>query len=225
VLIDHNKPVETNSDIDSWSVLNHSYINDPFTPFTDKIYFGRIRDHTLISNYLDMFEGNIAHDLAGDLKNEINIKESLKYIERFKQELSLHVSRFVQQPVNDLTFYQKDVNPDAVRTSPDIWLNEMMPHDHNPLHNHSGLLSFVLYVDVDQMIREEHMQQEGTVSSRGLIHFVSERSNESIKFNPKAGDILVFGSSHQHTVYPFKTNAKRISIAGNIYGINTGISK
>jgi len=96
----------------------------------------------------------------------------------------------------------------------------MKPNEHNPIHSHGGMFSFVMYVDIDDKIRNDHKNEKGNSPSRGVIQFLSGITSESVVINPKVGDILIFNSSHRHVVYPFKADCKRISIAGNVHDCN-----
>ena len=116
-----------------------------------------------------------------------------------------------------------------------IWVNIMLPGDFQPLHRHTGSLSYVWYIDVPQIIyrdNDEYERKEPDGSSPyGEIHFHWPSLREpnflgTRKIRPETGDLLIFDASHQHVVYPFKEPVERISISGNIRlgnSINSGL--
>ena len=98
----------------------------------------------------------------------------------------------------------------------DVWVNFQKAKEHNPIHSHSGTFSFIWYLDIPEQIRQEHLNQTSSTHSRGMIEFIAERSNDTLRFNPISGDVFLFRADHSHQVYPFYTDCERISIAGNI---------
>lgn len=106
-----------------------------------------------------------------------------------------------------------------------IWVNFMRPGDFQPLHFHTGDLSFVWYIDVPQSIyklNHEYKRKDSPEGSPyGEIHFHWPELDHShhlvVKsLTPKTGDLLIFDARHQHVVYPFRENVERISVSGNI---------
>jgi hypothetical protein len=98
----------------------------------------------------------------------------------------------------------------------DLWVNFQEKYEFNPVHDHGGTFSFVWYLDIPEEIRKEHLESVGTAQCRGLIQFASTFTPEQMTFNPKTNDILIFRSSQMHQVYPFYSDATRVSVSGNI---------
>ena len=193
-----------------WDIFQYGYMFS----FEDKIYYSKIENLEIVKEGQQKFSKNAYnHNLSGDLEKGFQIDYTdEKNIVLFKNELKIHLGRIIGQEIKNLSFTNEDEQED-------IWINIMEPTDYNPVHIHSGYMSFVIYLDVKDEIRQEHKEQIGTVSSRGLIEFFSKRSDDSLLFNPRAGDILIFDSTHKHTVYPFYSDCQRVTIAGNIYHI------
>ena len=107
------------------------------------------------------------------------------------------------------------------------WVNFMKKYEFNPIHNHSGLYSFVIFVKIPFELNEEfaspRTQNEkqrfpGCFSfycGNGLGEFVphvieADRTWEQV--------IMLFPSITQHCVYPFYTSDDyRITVSGNLY--------
>lgn len=90
-----------------------------------------------------------------------------------------------------------------------LWVNYQKPGDYQPMHNHSGIASFVIFVDIP------YGEDERTVHrSRGAFQLESEVLPVDWTWN---GVILMFPSSSKHAVYPYKSTEKeRITVSGNI---------
>ena len=107
------------------------------------------------------------------------------------------------------------------------WVNFMKKYEFNPIHNHSGLYSFVIFVkipfELDEEFASPRTQNEkqrfpGCFSfycGNGLGEFVphvieADRTWEQV--------IMLFPSITQHCVYPFYTSDDyRITVSGNLY--------
>lgn len=176
-----------------------------FRTLSDKVYGTFIRDESL----LDVVKSNISikSHLAGDLANEYLIDDN-DYLQRLSHELSYHISNIKKQVIDSEKYSSLMLEK--------VWVNYMRPADFNPHHSHSGTLSFVYYIDVPEKIRQEHTQSENNSKNRGLISFYAGKTNDTMAFNPKRGDLLIFESDHCHGVYPFYSDNTRITVAGNL---------
>ena len=109
-----------------------------------------------------------------------------------------------------------------------LWVNFQKKGEFQPIHNHTGAFSFVIWMDIPY-----HSKDEGNipiaktsdknhrggnfsfVSASGITRSVSEYT---IELSPEMnGCCCFFPSDLSHQVYPFYTSDKdRISISGNI---------
>ena len=93
------------------------------------------------------------------------------------------------------------------------WFNNQKDNEYNPPHNHSGILSGVLYLKIP-----EYLLSKKTEGRDGSITFIGNDtaaegiiSNSILTISPKVGDIFLFSSTLKHQVYPFQTvNGKGI---------------
>lgn len=195
---------ETNKE---WDVFQYNY---QFS-LKDKIYFSTIRDKSIVDLCINSLGDSANNMLAGDIKEEYRVN-STEAIERTQEELKYHVSNITGGPINSVSLVNQAVG------ELDLWVNFQKAYEFNPTHAHAGIFSFVIYADISEEIRQEHLNSYSHHSQcRGLIQFSSEFTNEAVYFNPSKYTILMFESSHMHQVYPFYSNNTRISIAGNIH--------
>ena len=96
----------------------------------------------------------------------------------------------------------------------------MKKGEFNPIHSHSGDISFVIYISVPHEIVNECKNYTGTGVGPGTISFLfGEESNSYTShhsFLPREGMMFMFPASLRHFVPPFKSNVTRISVSGNI---------
>ena len=99
----------------------------------------------------------------------------------------------------------------------------MQARDFNPPHNHSGDLSFVIYLDVPKELKEEydnnkHIHNNG---GAGAIQFTwGEEQYLSISnrtYFPETGMVLIFPAWLKHFVIGYRSEVERVSVSGNIH--------
>lgn len=93
------------------------------------------------------------------------------------------------------------------------WINYQKKYEFIPQHNHDGVFSYTIWIDLPDNEGDYASTFEFTYSDiQGLL-----RTN-TVELNKKDnGRMLFFPSTIGHQVYPFyNSNKKRISISGNI---------
>lgn len=107
-----------------------------------------------------------------------------------------------------------------------LWVNYQKKYEFNPLHNHSGILSFVIWIQIPYNLSDElslDFVKNSNRPSASLFSMVYVNPAGFIEQKPimldkkDEGKFLVFPSVINHMVYPFYTSDDyRISIAGNM---------
>ena len=107
-----------------------------------------------------------------------------------------------------------------------FWVNYQKQGEFNPLHDHSGVYSFVVWMKIPTRHFEQNKNPISLKSNSHLIstfqfHFLDilgGNSNHTYEMNPEMeGTILFFPAKLRHGVYPFyNCDEDRISISGNI---------
>ena len=107
----------------------------------------------------------------------------------------------------------------------DLWVNFQAKHEFNPIHNHSGLLSFIVFVSIPYFAKQQKEISPGKNSNcdrAGMLEFVLpngwSNTSETFKVDKTWEQYgLVFPSNTLHCVYPFfGFDEYRITMAGNI---------
>ena len=107
------------------------------------------------------------------------------------------------------------------------WVNFQKKGEFNPMHNHTGMYSFVLWYKIPYFSSIEEKASPGRKSNNNLAgkfefiysNILGSVTGAMIDVDRQwEGQILLFPSMLNHTVYPFYSSDEyRISIAGNLF--------
>lgn len=112
---------------------------------------------------------------------------------------------------------------------PSLWVNFQKKHEFNPLHNHDGEVSFVIWVNIPYDLDDERRlphAKSGTAPSAPCFSFIYSPVFSNPDFHVRnyrievdksfEGTCILFSSGLQHMVTPFYTSDDyRISVSGN----------
>ena len=161
----------------------------------------------------------VNHNLAGNMEREYQISQSRSQLDPF----IMAVTDMFQQchPVRT----QDTTQPTQLRLD-SVWCNFQKATEFNPNHTHTGLLSFVIWVQVPYLIEEEQNKSPGRLSNKNNAGCFELIYNNTIGDLATAvfptdrtweGQMLMFPARMTHCVYPFYTSKDyRISISGNL---------
>ena len=106
------------------------------------------------------------------------------------------------------------------------WVNFMKKHEFNPIHNHGGLVSFILFIQIPFNYKELQNISPGRASNSkraGAVEFYGvdwERIIDTLYFEVDKTyekKAFIFPAALQHSVYPFYgTDEYRITVSGNL---------
>ena len=155
--------------------------------------------------------------LAGIIENETGYSDKSKKIvlPELSQYLGVYdqvYQNYVKQP------YEK--KPEYILTS--MWINHQRPYEYNPPHDHDGKLSFVIYLQIPEELKEEQKKYKGKSCGPGGIQFIygDNSPRDAITFMslfPEVGDMFIFPSWLKHWVAPYKSDCLRVSVSGNFH--------
>jgi hypothetical protein len=208
-------------------LLVKSSIKDDFHSFLNKAYKRAIKNNNLINN-----------TLVATIEKEYSFtSEDFKSIEDMLIPYIKDYILILGETYNSLPRNQVIEEVESIKIVLDeVWVNIQKAGEYNPIHTHTGDISFVIYQKIDKRIKLEHSNR--TANPNGSITFmntldkmlrsnpntasqnIKERLNGSMQYNhmPEDKEIFIFPSNLHHYVEAFTTkNAERISIAGNIF--------
>ena len=93
------------------------------------------------------------------------------------------------------------------------WVNFQKKGEFNPLHNHSGLISAVVFIKIPDELDEERKKCNFNAKASGCLEIVN--NNEHIIINPREAMMYLFPSYLQHIVYPYRSDVERVSMSFN----------
>jgi hypothetical protein len=174
-----------------------------------------------IQNNFELYESQkYNNSLAGNIKREYQLLESQKYI----QELLMPLVGAYDKDFDYMKNFNMLTN-DVPIALDSCWVNFQKKYEFNPLHNHGGMLSFVIWTHVPYDMEDERKLSPGVESnynSAGMFSFLYNDSVGGIKSHSIPVDksmenkIILFPSSFFHMVYPFfSSDGYRISVSGN----------
>ena len=110
------------------------------------------------------------------------------------------------------------------------WVNYQKKHEFNPMHNHDGVYSYVIWMKIPEGVSCKKQNQGYKTNSPMKANFqmqytdtLGKISGFKYELEPEdEGRMLFFPSSMFHCVYPFyNCDEERISVSGNVTPDNT----
>ena len=176
-------------------------------------------------SYIDKATIEFNHTLTGNITKSLQLHDEENYI----------LNNILQLPIKEMCDYKKTNFPwfkppmshrheHLVLTS--LWVNFQNQYEFNPLHNHSGLISFVIWMKIPTNWRDQHQLpfvKHSQAPAASDFCFTYTNILGQLQDMPILMDkysenhIIVFPASLRHQVYPFyDCTETRISISGNV---------
>ena len=160
--------------------------------------------------------------LAGNIEKSFLIKDKNDFF--FKNILVKCIEKYIKE-FSEMCIPQiLTKNCKYVLTK--MWVNYQKKAQFNPVHNHEGVFSFVVWINLPSSFKEEaklkfikHSNSPAASTFQFLYtDSLGKLQTFTYKLDPAyEGTMLFFPASLNHQVYPFYTsNKNRISISGNI---------
>ena len=168
--------------------------------------------------------------LAGNIIHEYQLFDSVDALEAKTREMAMMHSEVYGQGF-DAEFVSSIISTDKSK-KPNLklknaWVNFQQKGEFNPVHNHTGMYSFVLWYKIPYYENIEASASPGRLSKSNVSgKFAFQYTNilgsivgAQIPADKKwEGQILLFPAQLHHQVYPFySSNNYRISISGNLF--------
>ena len=164
----------------------------------------------------DKLKEDARKGLAGHLNKELKYTQEDQnwFLSEFSPVISDHMKFLGEYHNKD---FINNVNVDLI----DLWINYMQKNEFQPHHVHNQQLSFVIYLQVPEKLKEEHKNYIGSDSAGpGGIKFINDWNADilniaEVPIFPKKNECYIFPGSLVHTVYPFQSDCERVSVSGN----------
>jgi hypothetical protein len=165
--------------------------------------------------------GNISTSLAIKDKDNKILSYTCSLIQEYEKHFNWHsLSKMATSWTSDSEIYRFSLSS--------FWVNFQKQNEFNPIHNHSGVYSFVIWMKIPTEWEEQkelpmakNSGASGAISNFSLIYTntLGIIQNFSIKMGKdKEGELLLFPSQMNHLVNPFyNCDEERITISGNLY--------
>ena len=127
--------------------LNHIGINHEYLPVD---LFNKLKEE------INLLKGKVGHQqqLAGNIKEEWDLTLSIpifnSYILSLINKNEGHLSYLLEEKKK---FFPKEKTP-LIQLN-NFWVNFQRKYEFNPVHNHSGLFSFIIFVQIPYDLEKE----------------------------------------------------------------------
>ena len=164
--------------------------------------------------------------LAGNISSSLGLIDTEDWF--FKNVLDPLIREYEEVFQNGRQTGSRKVfgNKDVPYTLESFWVNFQKQHEFNPLHCHSGMYSFVVFMKIPYDWREQHeipfVKSSGQPKAGSFEFVYTDITGRLDGYVYKLdssfeGVMLLFPAEIYHTVYPFyNTDEERISISGNV---------
>lgn len=195
---------------------------------------------------IDIVEARVPFDIFEKITKEIetpstnleNYNDNL--LGHIEEEYSLeHIKDTMSDYIREVAEFWIRENPGLIESQEEVrkattwefeldglWVNKQKKYEFNPMHHHSGVLSFVIYVNIPYDLNEEDKvfpDTSGKESYTSKFYFaysdvLGRQRQLSLPVDKNwEGMMLMFPATLHHGVHPFYTSdEQRITISGNV---------
>ena len=169
------------------------------------------------------------YELAGNISKSEEIIDKDNWF--FKSALKKLTERMFYRDWDNFSKYHIEVG-EKEEPLPEfeleaLWVNYQKQYEFNPIHNHSGLFSFVVFMKIPTHWKEQHalpFSVDATLPSASDFQFVWTTKDSEVctttnfqLSSEDEGRMLFFPAYLRHQVYPFYgCEEERVTISGNI---------
>lgn len=183
-----------------------------------------LREIEEIKNNSENFE-DYRSKLAGHLSGGYKLEKSISDVSNFALPLIMDYQSHFDYIHNALIDYCSE--PQTLVLD-DMWVNFQKKGEFNPMHTHSGVFSFVIWVKIPYDIKKEleyFGKPRSSMTSMFLFSYTNSLGNIMSTSIPVDKNwewkIALFPAKLSHSVNPFYTSDdERISVSGNFSYIN-----
>lgn len=164
-------------------------------------------------------------ELAGNISSSIRLDAKSPLLEDFVTNV---IGSFINQNINSFGPPRRVIMKEGQGwTLESLWVNFQKKHEFNPPHDHSGVYSFVIWMQIPTSFAEQRKLPICVNSNANtqISNFAFSYTNTlgmvtQFMYNMEKeaeGYMVMFPSQLKHEVFPFYENdGERISISGNV---------
>ena len=162
--------------------------------------------------------------LAGNISESCSLTDTDNWF--FNKDLGPLIDVFLKNTNENQRIVPHVLNKDCHFKLHAFWANFQKKHEFNPLHNHTALYSFVVWMKIptdwkDQRKLKNSKDTNGQLNSCFMFHYLDLLGNIrafTYRLSPEdEGTLLFFPGPLHHSVHPFyECDDDRITISGNI---------
>jgi hypothetical protein len=214
---------------------------------TSKVRYNELQNMGVLSDQvpadmLAMLNLEIQEIIASDFKSQQQFNHKLLGHMKHEYDLSNCISRIEPYILNLVTMYDQqwnllehydDSGASIVKylKLTDLWVNIQKKHEFNPPHEHTGIASFVIWINIPYDLAAEEAYfpevsggKNANRTSKFTFHYsnvMGQHRHFMVEVDKNhEGTIILFPSKLNHSVNPFYTSdGYRISVSGNIRSV------
>jgi len=176
---------------------------------------------------ITLLKGKVGHQkkLVGNIKEEWDLAPSIHIFNSY-------ILSLINKNETHLNYLSKERDKffpegrDLLVQLTSFWVNFQKKYEFNPVHEHNGLFSFIIFVKIPYDLEKERKEGPGSLSNSNYsscLQFFSTNVRgktyvETIDVDKSyEGGIYFFNAETKHCVYPFfSSDDYRITVSGNI---------
>jgi hypothetical protein len=163
-------------------------------------------------------------NLVGNIREEYALKDDIEKYEKFIID-KISENNFLLEHFKNIEILKE---PQKLVLG-NLWVNFQKKNEFNPVHYHSGVFSFILFIQIPFLMSDELKKSPGINSKKNLAGHLQFLQIDPYKTNniliedipvdkTWEGTGLIFRSQLSHCVYPFFSSEDyRITVSGNIF--------
>jgi hypothetical protein len=164
-------------------------------------------------------------ELAGNISSSVRLDANSPLLKKFVSEL---IPKFMDSHIESYGPPWRAVMKEGEEFNLEsLWVNFQKKHEFNPPHDHGGVYSFVIWMQIPTSFAEQRelpIAKDSTVQNLisnfafSYTNTLGKISTFAYNMNKEAeGYMVMFPAQMLHQVFPFYENdGERISISGNI---------
>lgn len=162
-------------------------------------------------------------ELAGNLEEEFSLNDYIPILEPYLMGVMSKSPQLVDYYQNG--GYKLSTSHRPLKLAK-LWVNFQKKHEFNPIHDHYGVFSFIIFIQIPYTSEEQRKISPGKKSNddmAGKLEFLCYDTTGRLHLTKINADksweqsMLIFPAKLAHTVYPFYgTDEYRITISGNV---------